>query len=92
MGTQPAVGDIKRLLANLIGVAAMEEILQKAGMPCFIATAVNDAELFSAHRGCIWGSVEEPRFQKDRWLSHSTSYPDHGASPSHNEAKRDSDS
>ncbi|XP_013886463.1 protein MNN4 [Austrofundulus limnaeus] len=31
-GTQPAMGDIKRLLANLLGVPAMEELLQKAGL------------------------------------------------------------
>lgn len=57
--TQPAVGDIKRLLANLIGVSAMEEILQKVGMPGFIATAVNDAELFSAHRSQFWGALND---------------------------------
>ncbi|KAI4874041.1 hypothetical protein NFI96_008902 [Prochilodus magdalenae] len=32
VGRQPAVGDIKRLLANLLGVPAMGEILQKAGL------------------------------------------------------------
>lgn len=32
IGTQPAIGDIKRLLVNLLGVPAMEEILEKAGL------------------------------------------------------------
>ncbi|KAL6470559.1 hypothetical protein MHYP_G00216780 [Metynnis hypsauchen] len=51
VGTQPAIGDIKRLLANLLGVPAMEEILQKAGLDRYVGTAVNDPELFSAIRG-----------------------------------------
>ncbi|KAI4893484.1 hypothetical protein NFI96_007633, partial [Prochilodus magdalenae] len=51
VGTQPAVGDIKRLLANLLGVPAMGEILQKAGLGRYVGTAVNDAELFAATRG-----------------------------------------
>lgn len=59
VGTQPAVGDIKRLLASLIGVPAMEELLQKAGMLRFISTAVNDAELFAAHRGQFWGALRD---------------------------------
>ncbi|KAI4881961.1 hypothetical protein NFI96_008338 [Prochilodus magdalenae] len=50
VGTQPAVGDIKRLLANLLGVPAMGEILQKAGLGRYVGTAVNDAELFAATR------------------------------------------
>lgn len=57
IGTQPAAEDIKRVLANLIGVSAMEELLQKAGTPRFIGTAVNDVELFSAHRRHFWGGI-----------------------------------
>lgn len=37
----------------------MEELLQKAGMPRFIATAVNDAELFAAYRGRFWETLRE---------------------------------
>lgn len=43
--------DIKRLLASILGIAAMEEILQKAGLIRHVGTTVNDPELFSAHRG-----------------------------------------
>ncbi|CAJ1050809.1 uncharacterized protein LOC118470224 isoform X1 [Xyrichtys novacula] len=32
VGWQPAMGDIKRLLASIFGVPAMEEILQRAGL------------------------------------------------------------
>ena len=42
VGTQTAVGDIKRLLANLLGVPAMEEVLQKGGLNRYVGTAVND--------------------------------------------------
>lgn len=57
IGTQPAMGDVKRLLANLLGVPAMEEILQKAGLSRYVATAVNDPELFSANRGRMWEAL-----------------------------------
>ncbi|KAL6459480.1 hypothetical protein MHYP_G00329520 [Metynnis hypsauchen] len=56
VGTQPAIGDIKRLLANLLGVPAMEEILQKAGL---VGTAVNDPELFSANRSRVWRALRD---------------------------------
>ncbi|KAL6491476.1 hypothetical protein MHYP_G00018210 [Metynnis hypsauchen] len=59
VGTQPAIGDIKRLLANLLGVPAMEEILQKAGLNRYVGTAVNDPELFSAIRGRMWRALRE---------------------------------
>ncbi|XP_049338481.1 uncharacterized protein LOC111191565 [Astyanax mexicanus] len=59
VGTQPAIGDIKRLLANLLGVPAMEEILQKAGLDRYVGTAVNDPELFSAVRGRMWRAVRD---------------------------------
>ncbi|KAL6473216.1 hypothetical protein MHYP_G00194040 [Metynnis hypsauchen] len=59
VGTQPAIGDIKRLLANLLGVPAMEEILQKAGLDRYVGTAVNDPELFSAIRGRMWRALRE---------------------------------
>lgn len=35
----------------------MEELLQKAGMQRFMATAMNDAELFAAHRGQFLGAL-----------------------------------
>ncbi|KAL7886782.1 hypothetical protein AOLI_G00045030 [Acnodon oligacanthus] len=54
VGTQPAIGDIKRLLANLLGVPTMEEILQKAGLNRYVGNAVNDPELFSANGGRVW--------------------------------------
>lgn len=59
VGTQPAMGDMKRLLASLLGIPAMEEILQKAGLQRYIDTAVNDPELFSAHRGRFWTALRE---------------------------------
>ena len=57
VGTQPAMGDIKRLLASLLGVPAMEEILQKAGLNRYVMTAVNDPELFAASRGRMWRAL-----------------------------------
>lgn len=37
----------------------MEEILQEAGLFRYVATAVNDPELFSAHRGWFWGALRD---------------------------------
>lgn len=37
----------------------MEELLQKAGMPRFIATVVNESELFAAYRGQFWGALRD---------------------------------
>ncbi|KAL6467932.1 hypothetical protein MHYP_G00236090 [Metynnis hypsauchen] len=59
VATQPAIGDIKRLLANLLGVPAMEEILQKAGLNRYVGTAVNDPELFSPIRGRMCRALRE---------------------------------
>lgn len=59
VGTQAAIGDIKRLLANLLGVPAMEEILQKAGLGRYVGTAVNDPELFAANRARVWRALRE---------------------------------
>ena len=59
IGTQPAIGDIKRLLANILGVPAMEEVLQRAGLNRYVGTAVNDSELFSANRGRMWLSLRD---------------------------------
>ena len=59
VGEQPAMGDIKRLLANLLGVHAMEEILQKAGLNRYAGTAVNDSELFSASRGRVCRALKD---------------------------------
>lgn len=50
VGTQAAIGDIQRLLANLIGVPAMEDILQNAGRNWHVGAAVNEPELFAANR------------------------------------------
>ncbi len=50
VGIQPAIGDIKRLLASLLGLPMMEEIPEKAGLQRYVGTAVNDPELFEA--GC----------------------------------------
>lgn len=57
VGTQPAMGDIKGLLANLLGVPVMEEILRQAGLNRYVGTAVNDAELFAASRGRMWRTL-----------------------------------
>ncbi|KAM3611919.1 uncharacterized protein V6R79_025872 [Siganus canaliculatus] len=59
VGTHPATGDIKRLLANLVGVPAMEELFDKAGIARYVATSVNDSELFAANRGRLWGALRE---------------------------------
>ncbi|KAI3360412.1 hypothetical protein L3Q82_002253 [Scortum barcoo] len=59
VGTQPAIGDMKRLLANLLGVPAMEEILQRAGLHRYVGTAVNDPELFAANRGRMWKALKD---------------------------------
>ncbi|XP_061634484.1 uncharacterized protein LOC133480455 isoform X4 [Phyllopteryx taeniolatus] len=59
VGTQPAVGDIKRLLATLLGVHALKDILKKAGLYRYVTTAVNDSELFAAVRGQVWGVLRE---------------------------------
>ena len=59
IGTQPAIGDIKRLLANLLGVPAMEEILQKAGLNWYVGTSVNDPELFAANRARVWRALKD---------------------------------
>lgn len=47
IGIQPAMGDIKRLLASFFGVPTMEEILVKAGLKRYVGTAVNDADLYT---------------------------------------------
>ncbi|XP_028311222.1 uncharacterized protein LOC114468489 [Gouania willdenowi] len=57
VGTQPAMGDIKRLLASLIGVPAMKEILQTAGLKRYVETSVNDQERFAASRGRMWRTL-----------------------------------
>ncbi|KAF0039027.1 hypothetical protein F2P81_009511 [Scophthalmus maximus] len=56
---QSAIGYIKRLLANLLGVPAMEEILQKAGLNRYVGTAVNDPELFAASTGRMWRALRD---------------------------------
>ena len=57
--THPAMGDMKRLLTNLLGVPAMEEILQKVGLNRYVRTAVNDSELFAANRGRVWRGLRD---------------------------------
>ncbi|KAE8278128.1 hypothetical protein D5F01_LYC23801 [Larimichthys crocea] len=59
VGTQPAMGDIKKLLASLLGVAVMDELLEKAGLQRYIGTTINDPELFAAHRGRMWRALKE---------------------------------
>ncbi|KAK5848768.1 hypothetical protein PBY51_008461 [Eleginops maclovinus] len=59
VGTQFAMGDIKRLLANLLGVPAMEDILQRDGLNRYVGTAVNDPELFSANRARVWRALRD---------------------------------
>ncbi|CAJ1053460.1 uncharacterized protein LOC118470224 isoform X1 [Xyrichtys novacula] len=59
VGWQPAMGDIKRLLASILGVPAMEEILQRAGLNRYAGTAVNDPELFAACRARMWRSLKD---------------------------------
>lgn len=57
VGTQPAMGDIKRLLASLLGVPAMEEVLERAGLQRYITTSIHNPELFAANRGCLWRTL-----------------------------------
>ena len=59
VGTQIAMGDIKKLLPSLLGVTAMEEILKKAGLSCYVKTAVFDSELCAANRGQMWRALKE---------------------------------
>lgn len=59
VGTHAAIGDIKRLLANILGVPAMEEIFQRAGLNRYVGTSVNDSELFAANRGRVWKSLKD---------------------------------
>lgn len=59
VGTQAAVGDIKRLLANILGVPAMGEILRRAGLNRYVGTAVDDSELFAATRGRVWRALKD---------------------------------
>ena len=59
VGSQPAMSDIKRLPANILGVPAMEEILQTAGLNPFVRTSANDSELFAANRRRVWRSLRD---------------------------------
>ena len=59
LGTQPATGDIKRLLASLLEVPAVEGILLKAGLNQYVMTTVNDPELFAASRDQMWTSLRD---------------------------------
>lgn len=59
VGTQPAIGYIKILLASLLGVSAREDILQKAGPFPYVVTAVNDPELFSTNTSQLWGALRD---------------------------------
>ncbi|KAM9781201.1 uncharacterized protein ACBT44_022501 isoform 1-T3 [Syngnathus typhle] len=58
VGTQFAVGDIKRLLANVVGVHTMKDLLGKAGLHHFATTSANDSDLFAAVRGQMWGALK----------------------------------
>nr|XP_049594453.1 uncharacterized protein LOC125979818 [Syngnathus scovelli]XP_049594454.1 uncharacterized protein LOC125979818 [Syngnathus scovelli] len=58
VGTQFAVGDIKRLLANVVGVHTMKDILGKAGLHRFATTSANDSDLFAAVQGQMWGALK----------------------------------
>lgn len=59
VGTQTAIGDIKRLFANLLGIPGMEEIFQRAGLNRYVGTAVNDPELFAASRNRLWRALKD---------------------------------
>ncbi|KAK6322471.1 hypothetical protein J4Q44_G00072630 [Coregonus suidteri] len=59
VGTQSAIGDIKRLLANLLGIPGMEEIFQRAGLHRYVGTAVNDPELLAASRNRLWRALRD---------------------------------
>ncbi|TNN28254.1 hypothetical protein EYF80_061598 [Liparis tanakae] len=51
IGQLPAVGDVKKILANIVGVGVLGENLQKAGLNQYVGTSVNDSDLFAAIRG-----------------------------------------
>ena len=59
VGTHLAMGDVKRLLANLLGITGMDEILQKAGLDRYVGTAANDSELFAASRGQVCRALKD---------------------------------
>ncbi|KAM3624267.1 uncharacterized protein V6R79_021278 [Siganus canaliculatus] len=59
VGTQPAMGDIKRLFASLLGVPAMEDILERAGLQRYVATSVHDPELLVANKGLLWRALRD---------------------------------
>lgn len=58
-GTQYTIGDIKRLLTNLIGIPAMEDIFQKARLNRYVGTAVHDLELLAASRSRLWRALRD---------------------------------
>ncbi|XP_056297836.1 uncharacterized protein LOC130211175 [Pseudoliparis swirei] len=59
VGDLPAMGDIKKLLANVVGVYSMEDILEKAGLNQYVGTSVNDSDLFAASRGRVFRALKE---------------------------------
>lgn len=63
VGTKPAMVHIKTPLANIIGVAAVVEVLQKSGIKRFVATARHSVDLLSAHKSlCLKGTSNMATF------------------------------
>ena len=59
VGDLPAMGDIKKLLANVVGIYSMEDILEKAGLNQYVGTSVNDSDLFAASRGRVFRALKD---------------------------------
>ena len=59
IGTQLAMGDIRRLLSTLIGPAAMNDIFRKARLDKYIDTGAYDGDFFATHKGPLWRALRD---------------------------------
>ena len=59
VGTQLAMADIKSLLALVVGVPAMDAVLERAGLRQYIDTKRNDGDLFVQHAALIWRALRD---------------------------------
>ncbi|KAJ8349469.1 hypothetical protein SKAU_G00245990 [Synaphobranchus kaupii] len=59
MGKLLAVGDLKALLARLLGMARMEEVLMKSGLQAAVNTPNLDGASFDQFRPAMWRTLRE---------------------------------
>ncbi|KAJ8337073.1 hypothetical protein SKAU_G00382930 [Synaphobranchus kaupii] len=59
MGKLLAVGDLKALLARLLGMARMEEVLMKSGLQAAVNTPYLDGASFDQFRPAMWRTLRE---------------------------------